>query len=102
MIMCSSGFRTNGQLISHGPACRISMVDVSELGGVIDAETELIFLQFTIWSGVQWEGGDCLKESIMERKGTRLKQIRDLGIVPTRSKRAYYARWNAEFLLLQI
>ena len=74
------------------------MADVSELSGVIDVETKLIVLQFTIWSGVQWEGGDCSKEPLMERK--RLKQIGELGTVLTRSNRANHARWNSEFPLL--
>ena len=76
------------------------MADVSELSAMIDGETQLIFSQFTIWSGVQWEGGDCSKEPLMERKRTRLKQIGELGIVPIRSNRANYARWISEFPLL--
>ena len=78
------------------------MADVSELSGVIDVETKLIFVQFTIWSGVQWEGGDCSKEPLMERKRTRLKQIGELGLVLTRSNRANHAKWNSELPLLQI
>ena len=78
------------------------MADVSELSGVIDVETKLIFVQFTIWSGVQWEGGDCSKEPLMERKRKQLKQIGELGLVLTRSNRANHARWNSEFPLLQI
>ena len=75
------------------------MADVSELSGVIDVETKLIFLQFTIWSGVQWEGGDCSKEPLMERTRTRLKQMGKLGLVLTRSNRVNHARWNSEFPL---
>ena len=60
------------------PGVPDSIADVSVWCRTIDMQTDLIYVQFTIWSGLQWEGGDCSKEPLMERKRTQLKQIRVL------------------------